>query len=242
MRSIKFSLALTPVHSKVSCIALFISSHQTQNKCYTGIDVFADNPHAQENLQTISSLNKHSRVTSMEWGDEDEILVGRANKFLKVYNASDNEFTSTIELDDGPIIGAGRYDGKIIAGLASGKVQIFQQKPEFLQTGDHLSRMRQCKENRKLFATGGKGRQNNLKLWDLETKTKVFTSKNLPNDYLELEGTIPYLPTLERRCFLNIFFLSSHCSACVGFGYCILRPSSVGHLLETRIHQSVRHA
>lgn len=147
----------------------------------------------------------------MEWGDENEVLVGRANKFIKIYNVADNEFTSTIELDDGPIIGAGRYDGKIIAGLAGGKVQIFQQKPEFLQAGDHLSRMRQCKENKKLIATGGKGRQNNLKLWDLETKTKVFTSKNLPNDFLELE-----VPVWESDL---VFLDAHHLATCSRYGY-----------------------
>lgn len=175
------------------------------------MDVFADDPHAQENLQSISSLNKHSRVTAMEWGDENEILVGRANKFMKIYDVSDNEFSSTIELEDGPIIGAGRYDGKVIAGLAGGKVQIFQQKPDFLEAGDHLSRMRQCKENKKLIATGGKGRQNNLKLWDLETKTKVFASKNLPNDFLELE-----VPVWES----DLVFLDAHrLATCSRYGY-----------------------
>lgn len=177
----------------------------------TGMDVFADDPHAQENLQLISSLNKHSRITSMEWGDENEILVGRANKFMKIYNAADSTFTSTIELNDGPIVGACRYDGKIIAGLASGRVQIFQQNAEYLQCGDDMSRMRQCKENRKLIATGGKGRQNNLKVWDLETKTKVFTSKNLPNDYLELE-----VPVWDS----DITFVDAHhLATCSRYGY-----------------------
>ncbi len=147
----------------------------------------------------------------MEWGDENEILVGRANKFIKIYNAADGDFTSTIELDNGPIVGAGRYDGKIIAGLADGRVQIYQQKAEYLQCGDHLSRMRQCKENKKLIATGGKGRQNNLKLWDLETKTKVFTSKNLPNDYLELE-----VPVWDSDiAFVDV----NHLATCSRHGY-----------------------
>lgn len=151
----------------------------------------------------------------MEWGNENEILVGRANKFIKIYDATDKDFTSTIELDDGPIVGAGRFDGKIVAGLASGRVQIFQQKKEFFEAGDHMSRMRQCKENKKLIATGGKGRQNNLKVWDLETKTKVFTSKNLPNDYLELEVPVwdsdivfvdaHQLVTCSRHGYLRVY-------------------------------------
>lgn len=173
--------------------------------------MFADNPHAQENLEAISSLDKNSRVTAMSWGDDDEILIGRANKCVKIYSTSDSKFTKTIELDDGPIVGAGRYNGKVIAGLAGGKVQIVQRKPEYLQTGDHLSRMRQCNEDKKLIATGGKGRQNNLKIWDLETKTKVFSSKNLPNDYLELE-----VPVWDS----DIVFLDAHqLATCSRYGY-----------------------
>lgn len=171
---------------------------------FLGIDVFAEDPHAQTNLQSISALNKNSRITALDWGHQNEILIGRSNKFIKIYDVNDSEFTSTIEMVDGPIVGIGRYDGKIIAGLAGGKVQIFQDSQEFLQAGDNISRMRQCKENNKFIATGGKGIKNCLKLWDLETKTKVFTSKNLPNDYLELE-----VPVWDS----DLVFLDAHCLA-----------------------------
>ncbi|KAG4079050.1 hypothetical protein HA402_001705 [Bradysia odoriphaga] len=60
-----------------------------------------------------------------------------------------------------------------------------------------------------------KSRQNNLKVWDLETKTKVFTSKNLPNDYLELEAVWDYsdivfvdahqLATCSRHGYLRVY-------------------------------------
>ncbi|KAJ6646477.1 WD repeat-containing protein 74 [Pseudolycoriella hygida] len=187
---------------------IFVGTHTGSFK---RIDVFAENPHAQQNLQSISSLDKHSRVTSMEWGNDNEILIGRANKCMKIYNANANEFSSTIEMDDGPIVGVCRYDDKIIAGLATGKVQISERNKVFLQTGDDLSRMRQCKENKRMIATGGKGRQNNLKVWNLETNTKVFSSKNLPNDYLELE-----VPVWDS----DLMFFDAHTLAtCSRYGY-----------------------
>ena len=50
--------------------------------------------------------------------------------------------------------------------------------------------MRQCPQNRKLVATGGKDRQNNLKVFDLEAQKEIFSSKNVPHDNLQLEVPI----------------------------------------------------
>lgn len=58
---------------------------------------------------------------------------------------------------------------------------------DVIETGDNLSRMRQCSKNKKLVAVGGKERKNNLKVYDLEAKKMIFTSKNVPHDNLQLE-------------------------------------------------------
>lgn len=83
--------------------------------------------------------------------------------------------------------------------------------PILLKTGDNLSRMRQCPKERKLIATGGKARQNRLRVWDLSTKTNIFESKNLPNDSLQLE--IPIWDNDFR------FFDSNTLSTCSRYGY-----------------------
>lgn len=156
--------------------------------CRAGIDVTADDAHAQTNLQAIAALDKHSRITSLSFGaDHSELLIGRANKFAKVFDANVGEFTSSIEMLDAPIVGLARYDGRLIAGIGTGRIQIVAETPAVLETGDHMSLMCQCADNRKLVATGGKERQNNVKLWDLETQQRVFHSKNVANDFLQLE-------------------------------------------------------
>lgn len=147
------------------------------------------------NLQEISVLNKDSKVHCLEWGNEEqtEILIGRGNQLVQVFDVNTNEFQSNVELIKGPIVGLARYDGKIIAGIESGEIQILENKPEqpiLLKTGDNLSVIRQCPVERKLIASGGKDRKNNLKIWDLSTQTKIFTSKNVPNDTLELEVAV----------------------------------------------------
>lgn len=56
-----------------------------------------------------------------------------------------------------------------------------------IEAGDNISKMRQCPQNRKLIATGGKERNNNLKVFDLEAQKEIFSSKNVPHDNLQLE-------------------------------------------------------
>lgn len=87
----------------------------------------------------------------------------------------------------GPIVGLARYDGQLVAACGNGTVQILKDQSAMLRTGDHLSVMRQCNFNRKLIATGGKGLPNCLQVYDLETVKRLFKSKNLPNDQLQLE-------------------------------------------------------
>lgn len=178
---------------------------------YTEIDVAASDPHKQHNLQAISALNKYSRITSMDWGDTDEILIGRANKFVKIYDAKVADFTSNIEMCGAPIVGLARYNGRLIAGIGTGHIQIIADTPATLATGDHMSKMRQCPSNGRLVATGGKERQNNLKVWDLDAQKCTFTSKNVPNDYLQLE-----VPVWDA----DVIFTDENCLAtCSRFGY-----------------------
>lgn len=75
----------------------------------------------------------------------------------------------------------------IVAASDTGKIHILNDSMDVLETGDNLSRMRQCCQNKKLVAVGGKDRKNNLKVYDLEAKKMIFTSKNVPHDNLQLE-------------------------------------------------------
>lgn len=73
--------------------------------------------------------------------------------------------------------------------------------------------MRQCRQNPKLIAVGGKARKNNLKVLDLEVQKEIFSSKNVPHDSLQLE-----VPVWDSDlAFVNG---SDHCLAtCSRHGY-----------------------
>lgn len=80
----------------------------------------------------------------------------------------------------------------LAAGLTNGQIQFvdlrnMDKDPEMLSTGDNMTRMRFCDTNASLVATGGKGRENNVKVWDLATKKQVFSSKNVRPNELQLE-------------------------------------------------------
>lgn len=174
-----------------------------------------NNSFKQVNLQSIEALGKDSRITCLGWGDneQNEILIGRANKFVKVYELTSRQFTSNLEMENGPIVGLARYDGYLVAGSENGKIQLLdgQLSPTIIEVGDNLSRMRQCSSNKKLVATGGKERQNRLKVWDLTTKQNIFNTKNLPNDHLQLE-----VPIWDS----DFAFFDSNCLAsCSRYGY-----------------------
>lgn len=177
-----------------------------------GIDVTAENPHKQINVENIETLTKSSRITTLAWGSDDtEILVGRIEPIVKVYNVISNTFTETHSVDSESVVGLARFDGKLIVGLANGKIQIGETKPSFLESGDAMSRLRQCNDERKLIATGGKERQNHLKVWDLETGECTFKTKNIPNDFLQLE--VPIWDSDFR-------FVNTNClSTCSRHGY-----------------------
>lgn len=179
---------------------------------FAGIDVTAESPHKQINIENIEALTKSSRITSLAWGaDDSEILVGRIEPIVKVYNTATNIFTESYAVDSGPVVGSARFEGKLIVGLTNGKIQIGDKKPMFLETGDAMSRLRQCNEERKLVATAGKERQNNLKVWDLETSACTFKTKNVPNDFLQLE--VPIWDSDFR-------FIDANClSTCSRYGY-----------------------
>lgn len=136
-------------------------------------------------------MDKTSRVTAIDLAnDTQEILIGRVKPVVKVYGIESEQYVQEVDVSDGPVVGLCKYNGTLIAGLANGKIQINTKQPEFIETGDAINRMRQCHVDGKLVATGGKERQNNLKVWNLETNECVFKTKNVPNDFLQLEVPI----------------------------------------------------
>ncbi|XP_017868731.1 PREDICTED: WD repeat-containing protein 74 [Drosophila arizonae] len=179
---------------------LFVGTHTGSFKHL--LPALEKNPYIQSNLTDVAALDKDSRVTALAFGNEaqTEILLGRAKNVAEVHSLGVSGASSMrhINVAAAPIVGLARYNNKLIAGFSNGKIQTMSldaleeeesaAEPILIATGDHMDHLRQCSTARQIVATGGKARQNNLKVYDLSDDGKqIFSSKNLPNDYLQLE-------------------------------------------------------
>ncbi|KAM8713789.1 hypothetical protein ACLKA7_014024 [Drosophila subpalustris] len=181
---------------------LFVGTHTGSFKHL--LPAADQNPHAQSNLSELSALDKESRVTSLAFGNEaqTEILLGRVKNVAELHSlgVGGGVTTRSIAFTGAPIVGLARYNNNLIAGIGDGQIQSMSLAAEeeaeeepatasvIIKTGDQMDHLRQCPTATNIVATGGKARQNNLKVYDLSADGKqIFNSKNLPNDYLQLE-------------------------------------------------------
>jgi hypothetical protein len=69
---------------------------------------------------------------------------------------------------------------KILTAVASGHVKVCSHKKvsnNIIDTGGSIEKMRHSSVNADIIAVGGK--ENDLKLWNLEQKTRTFAAKNV---------------------------------------------------------------
>ncbi|CAD7012957.1 unnamed protein product [Ceratitis capitata] len=158
------------------------------------VPAFEQKPFGQRNLYDINQLERNDRVTALSFGlDTSEIFIGRAKENVHIHSLRSDKVERIINLNYAPVVGLARFNDYLVAGFSNGQVQRvpLEDKSEtecIVNSGDDMAHLRQCPSDRNLVATGGKGRQNNLKIFDMAADGKqVFTSKNLPNDYLQLE-------------------------------------------------------
>lgn len=141
------------------------------------------------------NVQKGDEITHLTWknADENEILIGQRNGLIKTFDTASQKLkhTKTIPLEnEDHLIGLGITDAnKLLTALKSGIVSIWNGKNATnLNAGSGLDKMRICSFESSKCATGG--RENPLKLWDLNTQKNIFMSKNIPHDELQLRVPI----------------------------------------------------
>lgn len=75
----------------------------------SGIDLFnEDHPHKTTNLQSLNTLTRDSKITALEWADENanELLVGRGDSIIRTFDCTRNQFCETdLNIPDGKVVG-----------------------------------------------------------------------------------------------------------------------------------------
>ncbi|XP_058490033.1 WD repeat-containing protein 74 [Solea solea] len=147
------------------------------------------------NFCNTSHLSRDQEVRALCWGDpaESELLVGSVDGFVKTFSTEKGEFTESRRCGDpteGCFTGlAALSDSALITCGEHGALRVWREDSgepvTELDAGKNVSRMRQSPVHPHKVATGGK--ENGLKIWDLERPEKpVFTAKNLRDDWLDL--------------------------------------------------------
>ncbi|XP_029372907.1 WD repeat-containing protein 74 [Echeneis naucrates] len=147
------------------------------------------------NFCNSSHLSREQEVRSLCWGDpaESELLVGSADGTVKTFSVEKGDFTDSRRCGnpaEGCFTGLAPLSGSALVTCGeSGMLRVWREdssQPAIeLNAGKNVCRMRQSPVNQHSVATGGK--ENGLKIWDLERPEKpVFTAKNLRDDWLDL--------------------------------------------------------
>ncbi|XP_044017509.1 WD repeat-containing protein 74 [Aphidius gifuensis] len=173
-----------------------------------------------KNIQKLQSISKDHEITSMSWGDDEEkeILIGcgsKQHRSIKIYDTDCAAFTNSFVCNTGAgkINGISRYENNLLTSVVSGHVTLWKSKEEneiLIEAGSNIERMRHSIDNKNLIATGGK--ENTLKIYNLENKKIVFEEKNVKNDWLEMR--VP-----QWTSDIGFFPQTSMLATCSRYGY-----------------------
>ncbi|XP_065168968.1 WD repeat-containing protein 74 [Atheta coriaria] len=148
----------------------------------------------QKNIKPTYELKElDGEITAFEWGQSnDEIILGNKNGVVKVYNTGISKFIQHVKKLDGKgaVVGLASIDKNIIIGRSDGTVNVHnrsKKKHDAFRTvlnDEATMNVLVYNEKRNVFATGGEN--NDLKVWDINTRKDIFKAKSLGKDMLEL--------------------------------------------------------
>ncbi|KAI3354642.1 hypothetical protein L3Q82_018526, partial [Scortum barcoo] len=147
------------------------------------------------NFCTSSQLSRGLEVRALCWADpaQSELLVGSVDGTVRTFSTEKGSFIESRSCGD-PAEGcfsglAALSDSELLTCGESGTLRVWREDRSEpvteLRAGGNVCRMRQSPVHRDRVGTGGK--DNGLKIWDLQRPEKpLFTAKNLRDDWLDL--------------------------------------------------------
>ncbi|XP_069677228.1 WD repeat-containing protein 74 [Periplaneta americana] len=160
---------------------------------FKGISINIDDQNIKpivKNIQNLDVLTKGHEITTLAWGDSEEldVLIGLASQKVKIYDTDFKAFTSSVDVNcgSGKICGLSRFRSVLVTAVESGHVKVWntEKSESIIETGSSIEKMRHSAINTDTIATGGK--ENDLALFNLETKECTFKAKNVRPDMLQL--------------------------------------------------------
>ncbi|XP_022188084.1 WD repeat-containing protein 74 [Nilaparvata lugens] len=146
------------------------------------------------NLVDVKEVSNKREITCMNWSmaDSSQIVMGYCDQTVRMYDTAAHGFVFDNKLNcgQGSIVGVSSHNNALITAAKSGEVKIWNtvrdkvEETLLIKSGGELDRMCHSRFDVNCIATGGK--ENDLKLWDVETGASKFSAKNVRPDELEL--------------------------------------------------------
>ena len=129
-------------------------------------------------------------IRTLTWNpDYTDLLCTLKKDLVNVFNVPENIYVNQYEVDGGELVSSYALDGdQVLTCTMDGKIGLWcddEPKSSF-KIGKNI----ECcvKKSDVNFITGGK--ENDLKVWDIETEKNIFAAKNVPRDFLDLRVPI----------------------------------------------------
>ena len=138
----------------------------------------------QNAVVTYDELSKKNEIVSLTSAENDEELYCTLKSdLINVFNMSQNIYVNQYEME-GDLLTAFDIGELMLSVAKDGRVYIWRDEDvaEKFKIGENI----ECcvKYHGGKIVSGGK--ENELKVWDLEAQKVVFTSKNVPRDELDM--------------------------------------------------------
>ncbi|VDN18867.1 unnamed protein product [Gongylonema pulchrum] len=144
-------------------------------------------------MNQISSLRpQRDEITSMSWAnaDQTELLTAQLDKQLKLFDTVSNTYSTlfTLQKGSGAVRGIQKTNsGSFLSAVESGELSLSTSSGKVVKELDAGCDLRvmipKCEEDG-VCATGGK--ENPLKVWNMERGETIFIAKNVRPDELQL--------------------------------------------------------
>ena len=138
----------------------------------------------QNTVVTYDEVSKKNEIVSLTSSENgQELYCTLQSGLINVFDMTQNIYVNQFEME-GDLLTAFDVEDQLLTVSKNGQVHIWKDEEvaEKFKIGENIETC--VKSNNGKIVSGGK--ENELKVWDLETQKPVFTSKNVPRDELDI--------------------------------------------------------
>lgn len=162
----------------------------------------------QNTVVTYDEISKKNEIVSLiPSHNGQELYCTLKSELINVFDMSQNIYVNQYEMT-GELLTAFDIGDQFISVAKNGDVFIWRDEEvlEKFKVGEGIECCVKTSDGKVL--TGGK--ENELKLWDLETQKTLFTSKNVPRDELDIRVPVWIRSIASPPSDSNIICIGTH--------------------------------